>query len=326
MHVGFDIGGTTARASVFTDDWRQIGSGRSGVREAHGPDQIAQLVVSILEQFDAEIDGFAASCTGIGIGLAGQLSPDARSVVNSPNLGWRDEPFAERLEGAIAETLGELRAKVYLDNDLNASLRGEHAAGAVDDVDEVLAVYAGTGVGGAVLANGELVVGTGGVAGEIGHSKIEPGGRLCGCAERGCVEAYAGGIHLERQVARAAENDREIAEFVTDAAEGPEGIEVDLAEADRRAADVPRLEEIWERATDGLAVVAANACTLLNPAVLLVGGGVLEHCPYFREQFLTKVSPLVLEVARDDLEIRRPSLGEEAGMLGAARLAAKRAK
>ena len=252
----------------------------------------------------------------IGVGLAAQLSPDGRTVLNSPNLGWRDERFAERLEEALKEQFG--RTPVTLVNDLNALMWGEYFAGAIRDVDDALAVYVGTGVGGALLVDGALVVGAGGVAGEIGHSKVKPGGRLCGCGELGCVEAYAGGIHLERQIAQLGE-DAAVPEAVID---DPDSGDVDLAAADRLSQDNEPIAEIWQTATDYLALVVANACTLLNPSVLLVGGGVVENCTHFRERFLAKTTPLVLEVARDELEIRQPELGDEAGMLGAARLAA----
>lgn len=309
MFAGFDIGGTNARGSLFNADWEIAASGRERVRGRTEPDEVAGLVDALLEDL-LERAG-AEAVDALGVGIAGQLDAEGRTVRNSPNLGWRDVPFARRLEERL-----EL-PDVRLVNDLSASLWGERSAGAVRDVDDVLAVFVGTGVGGAVLADGRPIVGSGGVAGEIGHAKIEPGGRLCGCGERGCLEAYAGGIHLERRVEELAADHSELEDLLEEPGE------VDLGGADDRARTHDRLGAIWRRATDGLAVVAANACTLLDPSVLLAGGGVLEHCEYFREEFVTKFTPLVLEAVRADLEIRRPVLGDEAGVRGAARLAAR---
>ena len=168
---------------------------------------------------------------------------------------------------------------------------------------DVLAVYVGTGVGGALVCNGRLIVGGGGKAGEVGHSKVVVGGRPCGCGGFGCVEAYAGGVHLEQMIAHA------VPEYGND-----------LARADAAWADEDHIHEIWQRATDYLSIVIANACTLLNPSVLLLGGGVLENLPNYRAELLRKISPLIVEPARDELQIRFGEL-DEAGVLGAALLA-----
>ena len=324
MYLGFDIGGTSARASLYDADWRAVSAGRRRVREATAPAQVADLVADMIDELVDEAGEARDSVEieGVGIGLAAQLGPEGRTVINAPNLGWRDEPFAERVGERLREAWGAL--DIALVNDLNALLWGEHYAGALEDVDDALAVYVGTGVGGALMSGGRLTVGARGVAGEIGHSKVVPGGRLCGCGEHGCLEAYAGGIHLERQVAALADEASGLEDVFADAADDATADAVDLAVADELARAHEQLGELWRQATDFLAMVVANACTLLNPAVLLVGGGVVENCDYFREQFLTKTSPLVLEVARESLEMREPALGDDAGMLGAARLAARR--
>lgn len=329
MYAGFDIGGTTARASLYDDDWQLLATTRSGVRGQADPSKVAATAVGLLEEMFRELR--RADTTGanepagpedlraVGLGIAGQLDRAGRLVRNAPNLGWRDEPFADRLVDDLAEDFGTV--DVRLVNDLNAALWGEATAGALRDVEDALAVSVGTGVGGAIMTDGCLTVGAGGNAGEIGHSKVESGGRLCGCGERGCVEAYAGGIHLEERVAEAAmsaETD-ELSVAFTDA----DVDEVDLDVADELSEDFEAIDAIWREATDYLAMVIANACTLLNPEALLLGGGVLQNAESYRRRLLTKTTPLVLEVSREDLEIRFPELGDEAGMLGAARLAAE---
>jgi len=313
MYAGFDIGGTNARANLYDDDWSEVTGVRQRIRGRTSPDEIAEVIGDMLVDLD-EAAG-ESTIDGIGVGLAGQLDSDGRTILNAPNLGWRDEAFADRLESTIDASLGEVR--VALVNDLNGLLWGEARDGALRDTEHALAVYVGTGVGGGVLVDDRLVVGAGGVAGEIGHSKVAPGGRLCGCGERGCVEAYAGGIHLEERIARAADDRPALSEVFVDT----EADEIDLSAADELADDHEAIGEIWEEATDYLAMVTANACTLLNPGVLLIGGGVVDNCAYFRETFLAKTTPLVLEASRRDLAIRRPELGDDAGMLGAARLA-----
>lgn len=313
--AGFDIGGTNARLSLFDDAWSTLTEVRHTVRGGSRPDQVTQTMHAMLMEAVDEAGVDPTALEAVGVGIAGQLDAAGEVVINAPNLGWRDVAFAKLVSETLTDDFGAHHTRIV--NDLSALLWGEYAAGAVRDTGDVLAVYVGTGVGGAILAQGRLVDGAGGKAGEIGHSKVVPGGRLCGCGQRGCVEAYAGGVHLEKMAAEIAEREG------IDAVSRPgEEITADLGEADRLAADGhPDFDELWQTATDYLALTMANACTLLNPAVLLLGGGVLLNLEEFRGRVLSKVPPLVLEAARDDLEIRFPELGDDAGVLGAAKLA-----
>jgi glucokinase len=316
LYAGFDIGGTNARMSLYDGSWQRLVEARRTIRGQTEPEQIAEAVREMLVAECGQVDVALDELTAVGIGLAGQLDKSGEMVVNAPNLGWRDEAFGELLRQTLEPELGEHNTRIV--NDLNAILWGEYCDGAVAGVADVLAAYVGTGIGGAILCDGHLIDGAGGKAGEIGHSKVVPGGRLCGCGERGCVEAYAGGVHLESQVAEVAEREQIDALW-----RSGETVEVDLQEADRLVAQGHEaIEEIWERATDYLAIVLSNACTLLNPAVLLLGGGILSNLDEYRGRTLAKTTPLVLEAARDDLEIRTPQLGSDAGMIGAAKLAA----
>ncbi len=290
--AGFDIGGTNARLTIFDDGWNEIASRRERIRGRTTPEEIVSTLVTMLEGHEVE---------SVGIGIAAQLDRQGAVVENAPNLGWRDVPFGQLLRA-------EIDSPVRIVNDLSALVWGEYKAGAVEGVDDVLAVYGGTGIGGAIISDGRLIEGSGGKAAEIGHVKVVVGGRRCGCGQRGCLEAYAGGVHLERQVAEIAP------ELARDES-------VDLAEADERARHQGPLAELWERITDMLAISIANAVTLTNPRVLLLGGGVFANLDYLVDRMLRKTTPLVLEASRDELEIRFGALGDDAGVLGAADLA-----
>lgn len=317
--AGFDIGGTNARVCLYDSSWQMLAELRQGVRGS-APEEMAQVMGAMLRQVCDAAKIPPRAITSVGVGLAAQLAPGGQVVLNAPNLGWRDVPFARLLGEEFRPDIGA--SHVLIVNDLNAILWGEHCAGAVRGVADVLAVYVGTGVGGAILCDGQLFRSAGGKAGEIGHSKVVPGGRLCGCGEYGCVEAYAGGLNLEQMAAEIARQQGIDAVLAVDAQ-----VLADLKVADTMAAQGhPEFDALWQRATDYLALIMANACTLLNPSVLLLGGGVLMNLDNFRARVLTKVPPLVLQAAREDLEIRFPQLHNDAGVLGAARLAAQAAR
>lgn len=305
-HAGFDIGGTHARVAIYDETFEKCATDKRRIRGTTSPAEISSVIADLLAETLAEtLAGLTENSPQeshqtvdtIGIGIAGQLADAGERVVNAPNLGWRDVPFADMVRQ-------ETDARVRVVNDLSALLWGERHDGAAKGCDDVLAAFVGTGFGGAILAGGHLIDGAGGKAGEIGHSKVVVNGRLCGCGQRGCVEAYVSGVHLERQLEEL-------------------GLEPDLAVADRQASkrNGP-VADLWQTATDMLAMTLANAVTLLNPGVLLLGGGVLDNLPYFRSETLARLQPQILEAAASDLDIRFAELGDDAGPLGAAILAA----
>ena len=312
---GFDVGGTQARAALFEFSpdatYAVCGQVSERIRGRHDMPQVLATLARQAAGLAADHGLLVREVQAAGLGLAAQLR--GPRILRAPNLGW---PEGTDVVAALSEALGSEQVHVVVENDLNALAWGELVHGGVGGQD-VLAVYVGTGVGGAVISGGALVRGAGGIAGEIGHMKVEVGGKLCGCGERGCVEAYAGGVHLERDVSALATSQAfpESWGIVT------ENGEVDLAAADRRAGECERLGALWEGATQKLAMCVANACTLLNPQSLLMGGGVWTHCPEFRSRTLQGIQALMLQGARENVRLVEPQVPEIAGMLGAASLA-----
>ena len=309
--LGADVGGTHLRFGLFdADGWQLLWQGKRGWRGADdSPESLAAALLASMREAEAAT-GHALAELPVGMGLAAQLSPDGRTVVNGPNLGWRDVAFADRLEAALGRPVGS----IAVCNDLSAIVMGELAAGAAVGVRSLVALYAGTGVGGAAVVEGRLVRGTGGTAGEVGHMKLAGGQAPCGCGEVGCVESVAGGASLGRRLQGLR--------FATDLAGELPG---DPARLERAAlAGDAEAEGIVAEVVDALAFAASGLCTFLNPEVLLVGGGLLERAPVLASRFEARTLALTLAVARARLEIRRGSLGDEAGLLGAAHQALQR--
>jgi glucokinase len=297
LYAGFDVGGTNARLEVFDENLNTVATDRRPVRDATSPEALAERLSEMLRS--TGIDG--GQLGAVGLGLAGQMSADGEMVYNAPNLGWRNTAFSKILRENL---VGFSSAPVCVANDLNALLWGEFVHGAARGTRDAVAVFVGTGVGGAIISGGKLIHGAGGKAGEIGHMKVVIDGRSCGCGEFGCLEAYAGGIHLERQIAALGLPD------ITD-----------LGQADAAVYQNQAIRELWEEVTDYLGATIANVVTFLNPEVVVLGGGILENLPNFRDLTLRKTTPLILAACRDDVRFEMSHLRDRAGVIGAALLA-----
>jgi glucokinase len=206
-------------------------------------------------------------------------------------------------------------------NDVEAICWAEACYGAARGHRDVLAVIPGTGIGGGLVLDGRLYRGATGVAAEIGHVKVADPGEPCGCGSKGCLEAYLGGANLSRRLKREAEAGwTALAER---AVNDPEAFHPGLLEELSRAGDARALEWLEELASM-FGGVLANAVTLLNPSALVLGGTVLNGCPTLRRLTEKVLRNRVLKVSGEGLVVLDASLGDEAGVIGAATLAVKK--
>jgi glucokinase len=214
-----------------------------------------------------------------------------------------------------------LQRPVRVVNDLSAAAWGELKVGAAKGERHVLVVFVGSGVGSAIIANGQLVTGASGVAGEFGHIKVVRDGRLCGCGERGCLEAYAGGHNLIAQMQEALSGGKssEMTRLV-----GGDMRFLTPAILEKAAANGdPVATDIFERAAGFLSLAVANQVTMLNPAHLILGGGVLMNGPRLRQRIAEAVSTQSSWVSRQVVRVSEAALGDDSGLIGAALLASE---
>ncbi|WP_243744863.1 ROK family protein [Streptomyces hainanensis] len=242
---------------------------------------------------------FGRPPAAVGVGLPGAVDEAAGVAVYSANLGWRDVPIrrllTERLGGAVPVALG---------HDLRVAALAEGRLGAGAGVDRFLLVALGTGIATALSIDGRTEPGAHGRAGELGHVVVRPGGTLCGCGRRGCLEAVASAAAVGRAWAAAA---------------GVPGL--DAADAARAVvAGDPRAVDVWARAVDALADGMMAAVSLLDPRTLIVGGGLAEA----GETLLTPLRAALAARAAPFHhlpEVVPAALGDAAGCLGAGLLA-----
>ena len=309
-HLGLDIGGTNFRLASFGAGFTPEHVHKEEVGEPRDPETMVARIAAAAER----LAGGAERVT-LGVGIAAMLRDRRGTVANSPNLRWRDVAFGEQL----AERLGA-RFEVGIYNDVNAIVWGEAVAGAARGCRDVLGVYVGTGIGGGVIAGGLLVEGVSNCAGEIGHVKVrwDDDAAPCACGQRGCVEAYVGGSSVQRRIrAELAAGARSSAVATAGAIDRVTPGDVDRAagEGDEWALD------LWSELAPLLGVVLANACAVLNPARLVLGGGMLGRTPVLYDLVETALTVAAPTAIMERLDVVPAELGDDAGLVGAAALA-----
>ncbi len=278
---GVDIGGTNVRVGMVPfGGGPPVAVSSVPTRPRRGAGPVVAEVVAMLRAAAAHVG--PANVLGVGIGAPGPLDPARQVVLETPNLGWRDVPLVDM----VASGAG---LPVVLDNDANCFAFGEWWLGAGRGAERLIGVTLGTGVGGGIVLGGEPYRGASNAAGEVGHMCVDYAGRRCACGSRGCVEAYVSGSAI---AARAAEGLADGAESTLTAAVGdPAGIADDAESTLSATVAHPApitAEAVCEAAADGdqfassiidetarlLGVAVSDLIHLLNPDVVVIGGGV----------------------------------------------------
>ena len=296
--VALDVGGTTIKGGVCDRDAAVVHRGRRRTAAGDGAGAVVDGIVALADALAADgrrrfgADGVA----GIGLAVPG-LVDEARGVaVEAVNLPWRDLALA----GDVAERAG---LPVVLSHDVRAAAAAEAALGAGRGAGDFLFVAVGTGIGAAFVAGGAPYRGAPGRAGELGHTVVEPDGPPCECGGRGHLEAIASAAAIERAYAEAG------------GADGGSAREV----AELAGAHDPIAREIWDRAVAALASALASSVAVLDPALVVLGGGLADAGPALFEPLSAAVAERVTLGAPPP--IVPAALGAEAGCRGAALLA-----
>ncbi len=303
--ISADIGGTNLRVALISSNGEVLHAHREALTTHSLADVVEHLRRAMLH---LETTPHALP---LGVAIAAMLRRDGFVRV-APNLDWHDVD----LRSAIERALG---TQVLLCNDLDAAVFAEARVGAGAGCDEVVLVSVGSGVGGGLLVGGQLVRGAGGVAGEIGHVKVVPDGRRCGCGEQGCLEAYAGG-HALADLAREALSRGESQGLARRIEGDPSRVDARLV-AEAAAEGDALCTELLQAASDHLGLALANLCTVLAPGRLLLGGSVMRGSSRLYQTTEQRIEALVSRSVKTTLEIHPAALGDDAGLIGAGLLA-----
>ena len=309
LAIGVDVGGTKVAAGVV-DERGTIVEKLKRSTPADRPDQTANVIAdTVLELLSRH------PVTAVGIGAAGFVDETRSTVQFAPNLAWRDEPVQKRVEERIG-------MPVVVENDANAAAWAEAKLGAARDQEHVLLITVGTGIGAGIVLDGRLYRGRWGSAGEPGHYRVVPDGRLCGCGNTGCWEQYASGNALvaeARELARRAPIEATRMLRLGDGT--PDGIFGPAVTQAAREGDAGALS-CFDIVGGWLGHGLADLAAILDPGCFVIGGGVSEAGEMLVGPARAAYhNSLTGRAYRQFADVRLAELGPEAGLIGAADLA-----
>jgi glucokinase len=307
--VGVDLGGTNIRAAVFDDGMEILGRSEMPTRAQEAADHVIRRIAACVREALERSSVAAEEVGGVGIGAAGLTDWRTGVVVLASNLGWKNVPLKERLE----QELDGLRVEV--DKDTNAAALAEARLGAGREFRHFLYVTAGTGIGGGLILDGALYRGATGGAGDIGHVVVDPGGPLCGCGGRGCVEVFSSGAGM---VNRAREMLGDGAQAASSAMT-VEGLTTQtiFESADEGDVVAARVVEMAGRA---LGLALADYVNLNNPEAIVLGGGVVRAGRVYTDPVESELRRRALPALGEVVRLVPPGLGDDVGVAGAALL------
>ena len=309
-HLGIDLGGTNIAVGVVDENYNIVGRGKIKTNAPRPAEEICDDMAKAAKMAIEDAGLTMDDIDSIGIGAPGSINPFTGVIAVSNNLRFENVAMGPMLK----ERLGR---DVYLENDANAAAYGEFLAGAGRDTKDMVAVTLGTGVGGGIIIDGKLFVGSNLAGGELGHTVIVHGGEQCTCGRKGCWEAYAsatGLINLTKKYMKANSDSKmwELCGGDINNASGRTAYD-GMRAGDKAASEVVDLYE------DYVACGITNVINIFQPEVVCIGGGISKEGD-------TLLNPIIKKVGADrftknvakQTEVKIAELGNDAGIIGAA--------
>jgi glucokinase len=309
VRIGVDIGGTKVLAGLVNEEGAILRKARIPTERERGYGGVRENILLLLQSLIGEAGLTGGEIGRIGIACAGQIDKESRRILFSPNLDWRDVPLRDDIERATG-------IETTIENDVNAATYGEWKFALSAAPSTLIGIFIGTGVGGGLIIDGKLFRGAWHVGAEVGHIVVNPHGYKCHCGGRGCLEAYCGGRYILGRV-RAAMG------------EGYRGKIWGLIDGDTGALQAGHVEQaaylgdelcsvLWEENIEYLGSAVAGLVNLLNPEVVLFGGGVVYGTEHLIERAREVVDRRAMAACLKNLTIEKARHGEDAAILGAA--------
>ncbi|WP_414841479.1 ROK family glucokinase [Enterococcus saccharolyticus] len=311
--IGIDLGGTTVKFAIVTleGEIQQKWSIETNILD-EGSHIVPEIIESInhrLNLYELKADDFV----GIGMGTPGSVDRENGTVIGAYNLNWKTlQPVREQIEAGTG-------IQFTLDNDANVAALGERWKGAGENNPDVILMTLGTGVGGGIIAEGNLLHGVAGCAGEIGHVTVDPHGFECTCGKVGCLETVAsatGVVRVARQLSEEYAGDSELKRRLDDGQDISSKDVFVLAEQDDSFALM-----VVDKVCFYLGLACGNLGNTLNPSSIVLGGGVSAAGEFLRSRVENYFNEYTFPQVRESTQIKLAQLGNDAGVIGAASLA-----
>ncbi len=321
LAIGVDFGGTKVLAGVVDLDTGKVkGIGKKKTDASDGPDELMQRIYGVARKAVEKSGATMEEMVGICVGIAGQVDTDRGLLVGTANLS-RSVVNVEMAK-LLTEELG---IPAIIRNDVQIAAAGENAFGAGRGVDDFVVIFVGTGIGGGIVRNGELIKGAAGNAGELGHTTVQADGRICGCGGRGHLEAYASRTGMTRAIWGEVRRGRKsvITELLPHVNPADPAVSPIKSGVIRKALDQDDavVREVIEDGAHYLGLGLANVVNFLNPQRIILGGGVVEAIDEFFDAAERETRKYALTHAGEEVEIVKAGLGDFSGVVGAAVLA-----
>jgi glucokinase len=311
--LGIDLGGTKILGAVVSSDHRILGRAKRPTPAREGGPAILQAMVACVDEALANAGLGRSDVAAAGIGSPGPLDTHTGVILFSANLNVKNYPIGPELSAVLDRP-------VVVQNDVRVGGYAEFRLGAGRGYRDIIAAFVGTGIGGCLISGGELVTGSTGNAGEIGHIIIKAGGPRCGCGARGCMEALASKTAIARRVQKAVRKGLPTVLGDKMARKGGRLKSGDLAEA-VATKDLVALKEV-QRAAHYLGLGIGSLINVLGPEIIIIGGGVAGALgPPYIDLVRTAAQSQALTDPEGRIRIEPAALGDDAGILGAALLA-----
>ncbi len=309
--IGLDIGGTNMRGALIDGDEEQVDELKIPSEASRG---IEKLIGNLVEFIDKIRRG--REIYGVGIGIPGIIDSTTGVITAAPNIkNVHNYPIRD----VLREKLGG-NIRLVVENDANMVGLGEWRKGAGKDVDSMIMMTIGTGLGGGLILGGELWSGAHGMGGEIGHMTINPQGPRCNCGNYGCLESYASAVAIRRMVSEAISDGsitNALRERIKDKGPGeiPELVMETALSGDETALG------IWHEVGKALGIAVASLQNLLDVDMVVLGGGIANAWDLFIDTVREEADMRGFDAPMGKLRIERSVLGDDAGILGAGYLA-----
>lgn len=311
--IGIDLGGTSVKFAILTQEGeiQEKWSIKTNILD-EGSHIVPDIIASIQHHLEL-LNLSAEDFIGIGMGSPGAVDRFEGTVVGAYNLNWKTvQPIKKDIESA-------LRIPFFIDNDANVAALGERWKGAGENQPDVVFMTLGTGVGGGIVAEGKLLHGAGGVAGELGHITVDFDRPFdCTCGKKGCLETVAsatGIVNLTRRYADEYAGDAELKRLIDDGEDVTAKTVFDLAKEGDELALI-----VYRHFSQYLGIACANIASVLNPANIVIGGGVSAAGQFLLDGVQKVFDENTFPQVRTSTQLVLANLGNDAGVIGAASL------